>query len=185
MSRIGAKPIVIPPEVTVQVGADNRVAVKGPRGELEESVSPDLQIVAEGALIRVERPTEQTRHRSQHGLARTLINNMIIGVSQGYEKALELHGVGYRASLEGKDLVLSVGFSHTVRISPPEGIQFEIGKEDRSRIVRIVVRGISKQQVGQVAADVRKVKKPDVYKGKGIRYKGEQVKLRQGKRAVV
>ncbi len=183
MSRIGNKPIPVPAGVTVTVEPDNRVSVKGPKGELSEQINRDMKIVQEEGVIRVERPSEQSRHRSHHGLARTLIANMVAGVSEGYARRLEIHGVGYRAQLEGKDLVLSVGYSHPVRIEPREGVAFEVGQEDRSRIVRVAVSGISKQVVGQMAADIRSVRKPDPYKGKGIRYEGEVVKLKQGKRA--
>lgn len=183
MSRIGKKPIPVPSGVTVIVEPDNRVVVKGPKGELSEQISRDIKIVQEEGVIRVERPSEQSRHRAQHGLARTLIDNMVTGVSNGYSKKLEIHGVGYRAQLEGKNLVLSVGYSHPIKIEPRDGIAFEVGQEDRSRIVRISVSGINKQVVGQMAADIRRVRKPDPYKGKGIRYEGEVVKLKQGKRA--
>ncbi|MCW5947435.1 MAG: 50S ribosomal protein L6 [Fimbriimonadales bacterium] len=183
MSRIGKKPIPVPSGVTVIVEPDNRVVVKGPKGELSEQISRDIKVVQEEGVIRVERPSEQSRHRAQHGLARTLIDNMVTGVSNGYSKKLEIHGVGYRAQIEGKNLVLSVGYSHPIKIEPRDGIAFEVGQEDRSRIVRISVSGINKQVVGQMAADIRRVRKPDPYKGKGIRYEGEVVKLKQGKRA--
>jgi large subunit ribosomal protein L6 len=183
MSRVGKKPIPIPNGVTVTVEAGNRVVVKGPKGELAQWIHPDLRIQIEDGAVVVARPTEQARHRSQHGLARTLIANMVTGVSEGYKKSLEIHGVGYRAQVQGKDLVLNLGFSHPVTIEPPDGISFEVVQEDRGRINRIVVSGIDKQKVGQVAADIRKLRKPDPYKGKGIRYEGEVVKLKQGKRA--
>ncbi|KAA0228451.1 MAG: 50S ribosomal protein L6 [Fimbriimonadales bacterium] len=183
MSRIGEKPIPIPSGVTVEVEPGNRVRVKGPKGELSEQVSPDLSVAIEEGQVLVARPSQQARHRSQHGLARTLISNMVVGVSQGFEKGLEIHGVGYRATVEGSDLVLNIGYSHPVRVSPPPGIQFEVGQEDRSRIIQVKVRGIDRQKVGQVAADIRRVRKPDPYKGKGIRYQGEYIKLKQGKRA--
>ncbi|GIV03413.1 MAG: 50S ribosomal protein L6 [Fimbriimonadales bacterium] len=183
MSRVGKKPIPIPSGVTVTVEAGNHVVVKGPKGELSQPIHPDLTVKVEGNTVVVERPTEQARHRSQHGLARTLIHNMIVGVSEGFKKSLEIHGVGYRAQVQGKDLVLNLGFSHPVTIAPPEGITFEVVQEDRGRINRIVVSGIDKQKVGQIAADIRKIRKPDPYKGKGIRYEGEVVKLKQGKRA--
>jgi large subunit ribosomal protein L6 len=183
MSRIGLKPIPVPSGVTVTVGEGNLVSVKGPKGELQQAVSPDLSVVQEDGALHVKRPSEKREHRSQHGLARTLINNMVVGVSEGYQKVLEVHGVGYRAAVEGKDLVLNMGYSHPVRMSPPAGITFEVGQEDRSRTTKISVSGIDKQKVGQIAADVRKVRKPDPYKGKGIRYSGEAIKLKQGKRA--
>jgi large subunit ribosomal protein L6 len=169
--------------VTVEVAESNLVKVKGPKGELQQPVYPDLTIAQEDGSLSISRSSEKREHRSQHGLARTLIDNMVVGVSAGFEKQLEVHGVGYRASVEGRDLVLNVGYSHPVRISPPEGITFTAGQEDRSRVTKITVSGIDKQKVGQLAADIRKVRKPDPYKGKGIRYAGEVVKLRQGKRA--
>lgn len=183
MSRIGRMAIPVPAGVTVDVHDGNIVGVKGPKGQLEQPIDPALKIDLADGVLTVDRPSERREHRSQHGLARTLINNMVVGVSQGFQRQLEIHGVGYRAAMEGKDLVLNVGYSHPVRISPPEGIAFEVGQEDRSRIGRVTVSGIDKQKVGQVAADIRKVRKPDPYKGKGIRYAGEVVKLRQGKRA--
>lgn len=183
MSRIGTKPITVPSGVTVEVDDANFVKVKGPKGELAQPIYRDLKISQEDGTINISRASEKREHRSQHGLARTLIDNMVVGVSNGFEKSLEVHGVGYRAAVEGRDLVLSVGYSHPVRITPPEGVTFAVGSEDRSRIAKITVSGIDKQKVGQIAADVRKVRKPDPYKGKGVRYAGEVIKLRQGKRA--
>jgi large subunit ribosomal protein L6 len=193
MSRIGLKPIALPEGVTVEVLSGNLVRVKGPKGELSQSIHPSLRVVQENGFVRVERPRDEevssprlaALYRSQHGLARTLIQNMVEGVSKGFEKVLEIQGVGYRASLEGKTLVLNIGFSHPVRIDPPAGIEFQLSQDERTRAPLIVVRGIDKQQVGQVAADIRKVRPPDSYKGKGIRYRGEVVKLKQGKRAAV
>ena len=182
LSRVGAKPIPIPEGVTVVVEAGNVILVNGPKGELQQQINPDLKVLLEDRVVRIERPAESARHRSQHGLARTLINNMVSGVSNGFTKMLEVHGVGYRAILEGKDLVLNVGYSHPVRLTPPDGIKFEVGTGERSRLTQITVTGIDKQAVGQVAADIRKVRKPDAYKGKGIRYKDEYVKLKQSKR---
>jgi large subunit ribosomal protein L6 len=183
MSRIGLKSISVPSGVTVEVGDNNLVKVKGPKGELQQPIYEALEIKQEDGTINISRSSEKREHRSQHGLARTLIDNMVVGVSNGFEKQLEVHGVGYRASVEGKDLVLNVGYSHPVRISPPEGVNFAVGQEDRSRVTKITVSGIDKQKVGQLAADIRMVRKPDPYKGKGVRYSGEVVKLRQGKRA--
>lgn len=183
MSRIGQKPITIPNGVTVTVAEGNLVTVKGPKGELSQPIHPDLKVIVGDETVRIERPTEQARHRSQHGLARTLVQNMITGVSEGYRKGLEIHGVGYRAQVTGRDLVLNLGFSHPVTITPPEGITFEVTQEERGRVNRIYVSGIDKQKVGQIAADIRRIRKPDPYKGKGIRYEGEVVKLKQGKRA--
>ena len=183
VSRIGQKPVVVPSGVTVTVSDGNLVSVKGPKGELSQQIHPDLKVIVADGAVRIERPTEQARHRSQHGLGRTLLQNMITGVSEGYRKGLEIHGVGYRAQVTGRDLVLSLGFSHPVIITPPEGISFEVVQEERGRINRIYISGIDKQKVGQVAADIRRIRKPDPYKGKGLRYEGEVVKLKQGKRA--
>ncbi len=183
MSRIGLKPIPVPSTVTVNIADGNLISVKGSKGELQTQVSPELKVIQEDGSLRIERPSEKREHRSQHGLARTLINNMGVGVSEGYQKVLEVHGVGYRATVEGKDLVMNIGYSHPVRLSPPPGVTFEVGQEERSRIIKISFSGIDKQKVGQLAADIRKVRKPDPYKGKGIRYTGEVVKLKQGKRA--
>ncbi len=183
MSRIGLKPISVPSGVTVSVSPDNIVSVKGPKGDLSQKIHPDIKVEQEDGRLKVVRPSENTLHRSQHGLARTLINNMVVGVSEGFEVVLEVHGVGYRAQVEGDELVLNIGFSHPVRIKARPGIKFETGQEERSRIIQIKVQGIDKQLVGQSAADIRSIRPPDPYKGKGIRYKGEVVKLKQGKRA--
>ncbi len=182
MSRIGLKPIKVPGNVTVAVES-GMVTVKGPKGELRSRIAPSLTVKQEDGHIQIERPDNDSFNRSQHGLARTLINNMVEGVTNGHSKMLEIHGVGYRATLEGKTLVLSLGYSHQIKLTPPNGVDFEIGAEDKSRITRITVKGIDKAAVGQVAADVRKTRKPDPYKGKGVRYQGEVVKLRPGKRA--
>lgn len=177
----------------MEVLPGNLVRVKGPKGELSQSIHPSLRVVQGNGFVRVERPKDDevssprlvSLYRSQHGLARTLIQNMVEGVSKGFEKFLEIQGVGYRASLEGKSLVLSIGFSHPVRIDPPAGIEFQLSQDDRTRALLIIVKGTDKQLVGQVAADIRRVRPPDSYKGKGIRYRGEVVKLKQGKRAAV
>jgi large subunit ribosomal protein L6 len=177
MSRIGKEPIAVPAGVDVSVDG-SRVAVNGPRGQLEQSFHPDMRILLEDGMVRVERPSDERDHRSLHGLTRTLIANMVEGVTQGYEKRLEIVGVGYRAVLRGTDLELAVGFSHTVSFQPPEGIEFEVPAPNR-----IVIRGIDKQLVGEIAANVRKVRKPEPYKGKGIRYEGERVRKKAGKAA--
>lgn len=182
MSRIGLNPITVPGSVTVTVDL-NEVTVKGPKGELKQKIARELKLEQEGETLTVSRPNNQRRNRSQHGLARTLLDNMVQGVTQGHSKNLEIHGVGYRASLEGKNLILNVGYSHPVKIEAPEGITFEVKAEDRSRVTQITVSGINKALVGQLAADIRKVRKPDPYKGKGVRYQGEIVRLRPGKRA--
>jgi large subunit ribosomal protein L6 len=177
MSRIGKQPIEIPSGVEVTVDG-SRVTVKGPRGTLEQSFHAEVSIVKDDGTVRVERPDDEAFHRALHGLTRTLIANMVEGVTKGYEKRLEIVGVGYRAMLRGADLELSVGYSHQVVFPQPEGIEFEVPAP-----TRIVVRGNDKQQVGEVAATIRKVRKPEPYKGKGIRYEGEYVRKKAGKAA--
>ena len=177
MSRIGRKPVVVPDAVTVSLAPGN-IAVKGPKGELTTTYSQDMTVSQEDGTILVARPTDRGEHRALHGLTRSLIANMVEGVTDGFEKRLEIQGVGYRAALKGKNLELALGFSHPVSIEAPEGIEFEVPQP-----TEIVVRGIDKQLVGQVAADIRKRRKPEPYKGKGIRYKGEQVLRKVGKRA--
>jgi large subunit ribosomal protein L6 len=177
MSRIGRKPITVPDGVEIDVGSE-RVDVKGPRGELSQGVSADMKIEQENGTLTVVRPTDRGEHRALHGLTRSLIANMVEGVTDGFEKRLEIQGVGYRAALRGSTLELSLGFSHPVSIEAPEGIEFEVPQP-----TEIIVRGIDKQQVGQVAADIRKRRPPEPYKGKGIRYRGEQVARKVGKRA--
>jgi large subunit ribosomal protein L6 len=177
MSRIGRQPIAIPSGVDVDVDG-SRVKVTGPRGTLERSFHPDMRIVMDDGTVRVERPTDERLHRSLHGLTRSLIANMVEGVTNGFEKRLEIVGVGYRAVMKGADLELALGFSHPVSIPAPEGIEFEV-----SAPTRISIRGIDKQQVGEVAADIRKIRKPEPYKGKGIRYEGEYVRKKAGKAA--
>lgn len=183
MSRIGTMPITVPSGVTIEVDAANQVSVKGPKGELRAQVARELTVAQEEGVLSISRPNNQSRNRSQHGLARTLINNMIVGVTNGHAKALEIHGVGYRAALEGTNLVLNVGYSHPVKVGAPTGVKFEVAADEKTRVQRISVSGIDKALVGQIAADIRKVRKPDPYKGKGIRYQGETIKLKAGKRA--
>jgi large subunit ribosomal protein L6 len=177
MSRIGKQPIAVPSGVEVSIDG-TRVSVKGPKGALEQTFREEMRIVQEDGTIRVERPSDERLHRSLHGLTRTLVSNMIEGVTNGYEKRLEIVGVGYRAALKGSDLELAVGFSHQVNVPAPDGIEFEVPAPNR-----IVVRGIDKQLVGEVAATIRKVRKPEPYKGKGIRYEGEYVRKKAGKAA--
>ena len=177
MSRIGKKPIEVPAGVIVSVDP-GRVTVSGPKGELRQQVPQRMQIAQEEGTITVTRPTERGEDRALHGLTRTLIANMVEGVTNGFEKRLEIQGVGYRAALAGTNLELQVGYSHTVRIVPREGISFEVPVP-----TQIVVRGIDKQVVGQTAAEIRKVRPPEPYKGKGIRYEGEFVRRKVGKRA--
>lgn len=183
MSRIGFQPITVPNGVTVEADALNNVTVKGPKGTLQVAIARELTVKQEDGKLEVVRPNNLRRARSQHGLARTLIQNCIEGVTKGHAKALEIVGVGYRVQQQGKGLVLSMGFSHPVEVAPIEGISFELAADEKTRVQRIVVSGIDKALVGQVAADIRKVRKPEPYKGKGIRYVGEVVKLKAGKRA--
>lgn len=183
MSRIGLQPITVPAGVTIEVAEGNLVSVKGPKGELTQQVSPSLSISIDDGKLSVSRPDNDRLNRSQHGLARTLIDNMVAGVTKGHEKHLEIVGVGYRATAEGKNLVLNMGYSHPVKVEAAPGITLEVYQEEKARIQRIKVSGIDKAAVGQVAADIRKVRKPEPYKGKGIRYVGEVVKLKAGKRA--
>jgi large subunit ribosomal protein L6 len=177
MSRIGKKPISVPDGVDVQI-APGLVSVKGPKGELSEAVSPDMSVALDDGTVRVERPTDRGQHRALHGLTRSLIANMVEGVVDGYEKRLEIQGVGYRARLQGKSLDLTVGYSHGVSIVAPDGIEFEVPQP-----TQVIVRGIDKQLVGETAARIRRVRPPEPYKGKGIRYAGEQVRRKVGKRA--
>jgi large subunit ribosomal protein L6 len=177
MSRIGRKPIEVPEGVTVDVGS-GVVSVKGPKGELSQAVSRDMKVAQEDGTLTIERPTDRGEHRALHGLTRSLIANMVEGVTAGYEKRLEIQGVGYRARLQGKSLELSVGYSHGVTIQAPEGIEFEVPQQ-----TEVIVRGIDKQLVGEIAARIRRVRPPEPYKGKGIRYAGEQVRRKVGKRA--
>ena len=184
MSRIGIRPITVPDKVSVTVEeATNVVVVKGPKGELTQPISRLLTLEQEGNVLTISRPNNLREARSQHGLARTLVNNMVEGVTKGHSKTLEVIGVGYRANAQGKNLTLNMGYSHPVVITAPEGVNFEVKSDEKTRQTQIVVSGIDKALVGQVAADVRKVRKPEPYKGKGIRYQGEVVKLKAGKRA--
>jgi large subunit ribosomal protein L6 len=177
MSRIGKQPITVPAGVDVTIDGSH-VAVKGPRGSLERELHPDMRVLLEDGSVRVERPSDERMHRALHGLTRTLVANMVEGVTNGYEKRLEIVGVGYRAALKDADLELALGFSHPVEIAAPPGIEFEVPAPNR-----IVIRGIDKQLVGEVAANIRKVRKPEPYKGKGVRYEGEYVRKKAGKAA--
>jgi large subunit ribosomal protein L6 len=177
MSRIGRKPIEVPDGVDVQL-APGQVTVKGPKGELAQRVSTEMKVELADGSVTVARPTDRGEHRALHGLTRSLIANMVQGVTEGYEKRLEIQGVGYRAQLRGKALELSLGFSHPISVQAPQGIEFEVPQP-----TEVIVRGIDKQQVGQVAADIRKRRPPEPYKGKGVRYAGEQVTRKVGKRA--
>lgn len=176
MSRIGKLPVLVPGGVEVTV--DGRlVTVKGPKGSLSHALAEPITVDRDesGALL-VQRPNDERRSKAMHGLSRTLVNNMVVGVTQGYEKKLEIHGVGYRVALKGTELEFSLGYSHPVKVTPPEGISFTVDTP-----TRFAVHGIDKQQVGEVAANIRKLRKPDPYKGKGVRYTGEVIRRKVGK----
>jgi large subunit ribosomal protein L6 len=177
MSRIGRKPIPVPAGVEVDI-RPGTVTVKGPKGSLEERISPDITVVAEDGVLLVTRPSDRSDHRALHGLTRSLVANMVTGVTDGYERRLEIQGVGYRAALRGSDLEMQLGFSHPVNVKAPEGITFEVPAP-----TQVVVKGTSKQRVGEIAAQIRKWRPPEPYKGKGIRYEGEYVQRKVGKRA--
>lgn len=176
MSRIGLKPITIPSGVEVKVDSDNKVVVKGPKGTLEQQINKAMIIKIEDNQINVSRPSDRKEHRSLHGLSRTLIDNMIVGVSEGYSKTLEIVGVGYRAQKQGNKLNLNLGFSHPVEMEDPAGIEVEVPNN-----TQIIVSGIDKQAVGNYAAVIRAWRKPEPYKGKGIKYAGERIRRKEGK----
>jgi len=177
MSRVGRNPISVPGGVTINADKGNKVTVKGPKGELSQQFSPDMKIAQEDGQLTVKRPTDQREHRAQHGLTRALINNMVIGVTQGFTRRLEVRGVGYRAAKQGDKLVLQVGKSHPVEFAPPKDTSFDVAKDGRS----FTISGIDKAEVGQLAAVIRKTRPPEPYKGKGIRYEGEYVRMKAGK----
>jgi large subunit ribosomal protein L6 len=181
MSRIGKNPIPVPGGVTVTV-ADRDVTVKGPKGQLSRTLPGVITVRQDGDLLLVERPDDERANRAQHGLTRTLVANMVTGVTDGFVKELEIHGVGYRANAQGpRNLELALGFSHPVKVDAPEGIEFEVIAAAGGNASRIVVKGIDKEKVGQVAADIRKIRKPEPYKGKGVRYAGEVIQRKAGK----
>ncbi|MCX6392724.1 MAG: 50S ribosomal protein L6 [Actinobacteria bacterium] len=177
MSRIGRRIITLPDGVTIDV-APGRVTVTGPKGTLEQNISPDMTVTVNDGVITIGRPTDRPNHRALHGLTRSLLANMVEGVSNGYVKELEIQGVGYRCAAQGKNLELALGYSHPVKYNAPEGIEFEVPQP-----TQIIIRGIDKQRVGQVASEIRKLRPPEPYKGKGIRYAGEHVARKVGKRA--
>jgi large subunit ribosomal protein L6 len=178
MSRVGRSPINIPSGVEVALGG-REITVKGPRGSLSRSLPPDITVRQDGAVLVVERPSDERMHRALHGLTRSLVNNMVVGVTEGFRKDLEIVGVGYRATAQGPSkLDLALGFSHTISVDAPDGITFEVPAP-----TRISVQGIDKEVVGQVAADIRRIRKPEPYKGKGVRYAGEVVRRKAGKAA--
>lgn len=176
MSRVGKKPIEVPANVTLTIADDNTVTVKGPKGELTRQFNQDIKIELEGNIINVVRPSESKQHRTIHGTTRALLANMVTGVSEGFSRSLELIGVGYRAQLQGKKLVLNVGYSHPVEFTPEEGLEIEVPSN-----TKVIVKGISKERVGALASNIRDVRPPEPYKGKGIRYEGEFVRRKEGK----
>ena len=176
MSRIGRAPITIPAGVELKITEGNHVTVKGPKGTLERQLAPQMSLEVEGNVVHVKRPNDEKQNRSLHGLTRTLLNDMVVGVTEGFSKTLEIQGVGYRAAKEGKNLVMNLGFSHQVIIPETEDIQIEVPDANH-----VVIKGIDKQKVGQFAADTRKKRPPEPYKGKGIRYQGEFVRIKEGK----
>ena len=175
MSRIGRQPVPVPAEVTVTVGEGNFVTVKGPKGELFRQFPLSITLCRDEGVMNVSRPNDEGKQRSLHGLSRTLLSNMVTGVTTGFTKVLEVQGVGYRAQMQGSNLQLALGFSHPVVVTPPEGISFTVEGP------RVNVEGIDKEKVGQVAANIRKLRPPEPYKGKGIRYSGERVRRKAGK----
>ena len=176
MSRIGRMPITVPAGVTVNIAEGNVVTVKGPKGELTQSLRPEMIIKQEGTTITVERPSDDKLHRSVHGLTRTLLHNMVIGVTEGFSKTLEINGVGYRAVKEGQNLVMHLGFSHTVTVSENADIQIDVPNPNQ-----VIIKGIDKEKVGQFAAEVRAKRPPEPYKGKGIKYDYEHIRRKEGK----
>ncbi|HMO57158.1 MAG TPA: 50S ribosomal protein L6 [Roseiflexaceae bacterium] len=182
MSRIGRKPIPVPKGVEITVSESNYVTVKGPKGVLEQQLPPEMVISREDGILTVNRPTDSNQHRSLHGLTRTLLANMVIGVTDGYQRVIEISGIGYRASREGGNVVLQVGFSHPIRVVPPEGVTFEVlDRRSANEPQQLIVRGIDKQLVGEEAAKLRGLRPPEPYKGYGIRYQGERVRRKAGK----
>ena len=182
MSRIGRAPIAVPPKVQVNWTDGNLVTVKGPKGELSYQIDPELTLKLEDGKLLVSRPSDSKEHNAKHCLYRTLVNNMVVGVTNGYTKQLEIHGVGYRAAKMGDSLVIQVGYSHPVEVQPPSGISFTVdGIDPATKATKVSVIGIDKQLVGAVAANIRRIRKPEPYKGKGIRYAGEAIRRKAGK----
>ncbi len=182
MSRIGKKPISIPKGVEINVSEGNYVKVKGPKGALEQQLPEEVSIEQQNGVLTVSRPSDDQRLRALHGLTRSLLANMVTGVTDGYQRVLEISGVGFRASREGKNIILQVGFSHPIRVVPPEGITFEIlDRKSANEPQQVIIRGINKQTVGEEAAKLRNLRPPEPYKGYGIRYRGEKVRRKAGK----
>jgi large subunit ribosomal protein L6 len=176
MSRIGLKPIPLPEKVQADIRGSH-VTIKGPKGEISRSFHPDMEIVLEESILRVKRPTDQRMHKAMHGLTRALLANMVTGVSEGFSRTLEIVGTGYRALMQGDDLVLHLGYSHPIEFRPPEGITFEVPRGGRS----VIVQGVDKELVGEIAARIRRQRPPEPFKGKGVRYEGERVRRKAGK----
>ena len=176
MSRIGRAPITVPAGVEVKIADGNLITVKGPKGTLERQLDPNMSLELEGNVLHVKRPNDEKQNRAMHGLTRTLVNDMVVGVTEGFSKTLEIQGVGYRAAKEGKNLVMNLGYSHQVISPETEDIQIDVPDANH-----VVIKGIDKQKVGQFAADTRKKRPPEPYKGKGIRYQGEGVRIKEGK----
>jgi large subunit ribosomal protein L6 len=182
MSRIGRRTIPVPKNVEITIAEGNLVTIKGPKGQLVERFSPDMRIIQEDGTLKVERPSEHQKHRALHGLTRTLLANMVVGVTDGWERKLEINGVGYRAELQGKTLVLHLGYSHPIRMEPPENISYAVGeRKSASDPLPVTVRGINKQTVGEQAAKMRGLRPPEPYKGKGVKYQEEQIRRKAGK----
>jgi large subunit ribosomal protein L6 len=182
MSRIGKQPITVPKGVNITINEGNYVIVKGPKGSLEQQLPDAMLIKQDNGTVLVERPSDNREHKALHGLTRTLLANMVTGVTDGYARTLEILGIGYRASREGKNVVLQVGFSHPVRVTPPEGITFEVlDRKGANEPQQVIVRGIDKQLVGEEAAKMRNIRPPEPYKGYGIKYQGERVRRKAGK----
>ena len=182
MSRIGKRPIPVPTGVDIKITESNYVTVKGPKGSLEQQLPEGISIKQENGVIEVTRPSEAQHHRALHGLTRSLLANMVVGVTDGYQRVLEISGVGYRAAREGKNLIVQVGFSHPIRVIPPEGITFDlVERRSANEPQQVIVRGINKQTVGEEAAKLRGLRPPEPYKGYGIKYQGERVRRKAGK----
>jgi large subunit ribosomal protein L6 len=181
MSRIGKLPIPVPAGVEMTVAPDGEVTIKGPKGQLVRRLHPDMKIVQTEGTLQVTRPTDEDRHRALHGLTRSLVNNMVVGVSAGYRRVLEIEGVGYRAGKDGDKLTLALGFSHPIVVEPLPGIAFETGQDPATRRSLVTIVGIDKEVVGQQAAVIRKLRPPEPYKGKGVRYQGEHIRRKAGK----
>jgi large subunit ribosomal protein L6 len=182
MSRIGKKPIALPKAVTITLGEQNYVTVKGPKGQLSQQMHPDMVLKQEDGTLQVERPSDSKQHRALHGLTRALLANMVVGVTDGWQRTLEINGVGYRAQKEGQTLVLQLGFSHPVRVEPPDGVTYDVGeRKSASDPLPLYVRGIDKQLVGEQASKIRGLRPPEPYKGKGVKYLEERVRRKAGK----